>query len=343
MQRDAYLQLSPGQMRVAQEHLCSLLALLRAQYLSYQTSHWQVSGDSFYGNHLLFQRLYEAVQVEIDELAEKIVGYAGHDKVSLGVSTHKIVAWTDRWAKVKCHHRRGLLAEEDFQAVVKDTYDHLKEADVLTLGLDDWLMAAASNHETHTYLLQQVLAGARPKVADQDGSYMTVQHLRELHEHSEELLGQVTPTTMLPDWAESKVTESAAGLRAVYEYMAHGRGRHLASEPVAPSREDEFFDNPQKREVKEFADSRAVTNEPDVAVKSAPELDVSLTQEMKDVRKAPPTPDEVKKQPGGEEFATLNRFVVETQEPVPGVPQGREEVPKHPDIVASELEKLWWE
>ena len=43
------------------EKLQWLLACLRAQYWMYQQSHWQVMGPEYYGNHLLFERLYESV------------------------------------------------------------------------------------------------------------------------------------------------------------------------------------------------------------------------------------------------------------------------------------------
>jgi DNA-binding ferritin-like protein len=51
--------------------LLQLLAILRALQWSHQTAHWKVRGEPFYGDHLLFQKLYEAVGEEIDTLAEK--------------------------------------------------------------------------------------------------------------------------------------------------------------------------------------------------------------------------------------------------------------------------------
>ena len=54
-------------------------------------------------------------------------------------------------------------------------------------------------------------------------SYMSVQNLREMGEHSEDLLTKIDENTQLPDWVESLLTESAVQLRNVYEYMAHGK------------------------------------------------------------------------------------------------------------------------
>ena len=46
--------------------LLQLLAILRALHWSHWTLHWKVKGDPFYGDHLMYQRLYEAVVEEIN-------------------------------------------------------------------------------------------------------------------------------------------------------------------------------------------------------------------------------------------------------------------------------------
>ena len=134
-----------------------LLACLRAQYWNYQQAHWQTMGPTYYGNHLLFQRLYEGVVEQVDTLAEKMVGLYGVESVDSSVLARKFSTWVSRWSSVDCHHERGLLSEREFQRCCRDTYDHLKAAGQLSLGLDDFLMATASEHEANQYLLQQVL------------------------------------------------------------------------------------------------------------------------------------------------------------------------------------------
>lgn len=134
-----------------------LLALLRAQYWSYQQSHWTTRGDVFYGNHLLFQRLYSSVPDQVDGLAEKIVGMYGPDFLDQEDLLGMFLFWNERWDEVGCLHERGLTSEEDCQTVLQSTYDELKETGEITLGMDDFLMSLASDHETNQYLLQQVL------------------------------------------------------------------------------------------------------------------------------------------------------------------------------------------
>ena len=58
-----------------------LWACLRAAHHLYWTRHWMAKGTPFYGDHLLFERLYEARVEEIDGLAELIAGLYGADKL----------------------------------------------------------------------------------------------------------------------------------------------------------------------------------------------------------------------------------------------------------------------
>jgi DNA-binding ferritin-like protein len=134
-----------------------LLGMLRAQYLLYHTLHWQAKGDPAYGNHLLFQRLYEANVEQIDSLAEKMVGMYGNHSVDLPEQLEVMQKLCASWCKIEDPHQRGLKSEEVLQATLKKVYDHMKESEELTLGMDDYLMATASEHDTNMYLLQQVL------------------------------------------------------------------------------------------------------------------------------------------------------------------------------------------
>tara|TARA_R110000824_G_scaffold82526_2_gene206882 strand:- start:205 stop:1080 length:876 start_codon:yes stop_codon:yes gene_type:complete len=170
-EKQAFLDASPAQRGVVKQHLCNVLGILRAQSLSYQTSHWQVVGDAFYGNHLLFERLYGSVQEQIDQLAEKIVGYLDGDAVSLKPQLIKIAFYAGRWSFIDCHHERGIKAEKDCQAAIKAAYDGIKANGSMTLGLDDWLMATANAHDANAYLLQQSLTQPPERTASLVGAW----------------------------------------------------------------------------------------------------------------------------------------------------------------------------
>lgn len=142
---------------VLRHHLTKLLALLRAQYMSYQTSHWVSAGDSGYAHHLLFQRLYESIAEQIDTLAEKMVGNIDAESVALDEQMDLMKDFCDSWCSEENLFERGLKSEEEMQAAFKEAYDELQKAGELSLGMDDYLMATASEHDTNIYLLQQAV------------------------------------------------------------------------------------------------------------------------------------------------------------------------------------------
>lgn len=126
------------------------VAYLRALYQIHQNNHWKTKGN--YGNHLLFQRLYEAVQEMADGAAEKTIGVFG----DLNVSPEKIAEITEKFS-TEDPVVSSLKAEKGFQALSTMVYDELEKADLLTLGIDDMIMSNANTSETHCYLLQQSL------------------------------------------------------------------------------------------------------------------------------------------------------------------------------------------
>lgn len=277
--RTAYMTGNREQTAVVVKHLAHLLSYLRAMYLSYQTSHWQTKGPVYYGNHLLFQRLYESVQAEIDTLAEKMVGYVGPSGVNLDGQIDLITTIAHAFSRIPDHHERGLEAEVGLQRHLKAAYDAIKESGLMTLGLDDFLMATASAHETNIYLLQQVL---------------------------------------------------------------NTSGGRLGLTAAALSAESYFFDNPERREVREFAHTKAVSNVPMIAGGSGKvekKTQSEIRQDKAKARLAPPTPTDIRQAPGAKEFSTLNRFLVETEEPTDhNVPQGHAFVRKHRRLEPSKAE-----
>lgn len=134
-----------------------LLALLKAQVIVFQDAHWEVRGPAFYGDHLMFQRLYEGVQEHLDQLAEKMVALYGPSAVNAKRITALALRWVERWSEVSSFHERALQAEADFVSTADKVYDLLQAENALSLGMDDYLAATASDHETYQYLLLQSL------------------------------------------------------------------------------------------------------------------------------------------------------------------------------------------
>jgi DNA-binding ferritin-like protein len=140
----------------AAQTVTTLLAALRAAHWSHWTSHWQVKGNPYYGDHLLLDRLYTALTEEIDTLAEKSVAFYGPDCVDP-------VAQANTMTEILTRHAesdpivRALRIERLLQQMFSDAFSSLEASGQLSLGLNDFIAAAANTHETAIYLLQQRL------------------------------------------------------------------------------------------------------------------------------------------------------------------------------------------
>jgi DNA-binding ferritin-like protein len=130
----------------------------------HQNHHWTSKGDLFYGDHLLFDRLYTAVVEEVDSIAEKAVGLGTTENVNLALQTSQIMRLVQGYGMSQMIPqptelaKRSLLAEMNFLVVVKNLVDSMKEAGTLTRGLDNLIAGIEDKHEGHVYLLKQRIA-----------------------------------------------------------------------------------------------------------------------------------------------------------------------------------------
>jgi len=242
--------------------LFDLLTTLRAMYVHYQNLHWESKGSSFYGDHLLYQRLYEAVAEETDSLAEKILGLTGEGVFVSDIHTFEhgyntLNIWYEA-TKGSKPEERALFSEAYLLEQLEYVDAYLTDLGAKSMGLDDMLSGMASKHEEHVYLLRQ-------------------------------------------------------------------RGGFVQSRQASDA--DRFFDNPQMREVREFSESGALSNNPNAAQTLEEELRAEI---------APPNPNQILEDTAGaDEFSTLSRFIVETQQPVEdeaNIPQGYNDVEKADDV-----------
>jgi DNA-binding ferritin-like protein len=141
--------------------LASLLGLLRAMHWLHWTSHWTVEGDPFYGDHLLFQRLYEAMPDEIDGLAEKIVATYGVGAVNPVAQAEIMMSLLRRWETTQGIMAKALVAEQDLQRAVGALLTSLPATGELSTGLGNYLEDLLDKHETNLYLLGQRGRGSK--------------------------------------------------------------------------------------------------------------------------------------------------------------------------------------
>jgi DNA-binding ferritin-like protein len=136
------------------------IASLKGMALIHQHSHWTTRGIAFYGDHLLFERLYDSALKDLDLAAEKFMGLLGDEVLDYDLQAdllHKVL--------LKYKNLEGsplemsLVVEKDFLKFSQQAYNAFEEDGKLTLGLDDMVMAIASQREESVYLLQQDLKG----------------------------------------------------------------------------------------------------------------------------------------------------------------------------------------
>jgi DNA-binding ferritin-like protein len=137
-------------------HLLSVyVAFTRALYSLHQQNHW---ASVNYGDHLLFQRLYEESLELVDDAAERTIGLCGSLLLE-GSEASIVKKYAPKEKSLVELIKSSLAIEEAFQVICKKVYNIIKEKEMMTLGLDDLIMSQADIGETHIYLLRQSLKG----------------------------------------------------------------------------------------------------------------------------------------------------------------------------------------
>ena len=136
-----------------------VLAVLRGQTWLYHTLHWQSMGPNFYGQHLLFERLYTALPDQYDGLAEKSVALFGPAAVEPVAAILSAAGHLSKWTGDPL--AAGLASEADLTAAIGLALEQA-EADP---GLTNFLQGLADEHQTNVYLLQQVQGGKKAEEA----------------------------------------------------------------------------------------------------------------------------------------------------------------------------------
>ena len=96
------------------------IASLKAITLIHQNSHWISKGEDFYGNHLLFERLYDSALENLDLAAEKFIGVYGEESLDFQMQINLL-----NKVLVKYQHlseqplKMSLAIEKDFLKSVK--------------------------------------------------------------------------------------------------------------------------------------------------------------------------------------------------------------------------------
>ena len=148
-------------MSIEYAELSVLLVNLRYLQFVHQTHHWISRGDSFYGDHLLFDRLYGNVTEQIDGLAEKTVGLGCEKNVDVYMQTKQLGKLVSAKYNPPAIPRPddlvliSLESEKCFVEMISCVREQLDARGQLSYGLDNFLAGLADEHESNVYLLSQ--------------------------------------------------------------------------------------------------------------------------------------------------------------------------------------------
>lgn len=136
-------------------------ATVKALQSWFHGAHHTTKGTAFIGDHGLYNQIYEKLAGEFDVIIEKAIGIGEDESVACPV---KLTAMSlellqqypspvglSSLAMVVC--AKQLL--KSYLGYLEHVSDELKAAGNLTLGLDDFIAAAANGYETFVYLLGQ--------------------------------------------------------------------------------------------------------------------------------------------------------------------------------------------
>lgn len=135
------------------------VAWLKAMSKIHQHNHWTTKGSSFYGDHLLFKRLYDSANEDLDKAAEKFLGVFEEECIDYKLQADLLCKIMHKYDKLDgSPAEMSLAVENDFIKFSKLAYDCFEKEDTLTLGLDDMIMSISNNREESVYLLKQTLS-----------------------------------------------------------------------------------------------------------------------------------------------------------------------------------------
>jgi DNA-binding ferritin-like protein len=135
------------------------LGFMRALMMIHHSHHWQAMGTSYYGDHELLKKIYEATQDEVDSLGEKIIALDSPALTNYFLQVDHMRAFMEALSdKQKQPLVVSFLSELAFIHVGEGVSKRLQEAGLLTTGLENLMGGILDRHETHVYLLKQRLA-----------------------------------------------------------------------------------------------------------------------------------------------------------------------------------------
>jgi hypothetical protein len=141
--------------------LSLVLVYLKFLQAVHQNHHWIARSDTFYSDHLLFDRLYQKTVEEIDKVAEKAVGKGDQNNVNLPLITAQCMRLVAGYGMTSTIPQstelasRSLLAELNFLTCLDLMILSLRDVTLSSQGIENMLQGLYDSHEENVYLLKQ--------------------------------------------------------------------------------------------------------------------------------------------------------------------------------------------
>ena len=134
--------------------LVRLLSILHAIRWSHHFAHWTARGVPEYGDHLLFERLYEGMDEEIDELGERLVGEWGPEAFDRVGSLVRAGEMLKLFEGTRDPIEHALALELFLRETVERSFAELEAEGRLSLGFNDYLATLTRSHDRFVYFLR---------------------------------------------------------------------------------------------------------------------------------------------------------------------------------------------
>ncbi len=130
-----------------------LIYQLQALNVFYHSAHWRSKGVNFYQDHLLFARLYEGIDDEIDNIVELLIGFYDDDSF---VAPQLFNEKTQKYIPVgKNDARENLASALEVEAKLL-SYIATINSDI-SVGVYNQIASIADHHARNVYLIKQAL------------------------------------------------------------------------------------------------------------------------------------------------------------------------------------------
>jgi DNA-binding ferritin-like protein len=139
--------------------LLNAWAALHGEHWLLWTLHWRAKGANQYGDHLLYQRLYEARSPELDRMAEVIAAVGGADLLNPAramAAAQPFIAAIDSLDAPDAH--KALVAVQTVMLSLREA-DAAAQGTPYAMGVNNALAGFSDSHLEAVYLLQQRLNG----------------------------------------------------------------------------------------------------------------------------------------------------------------------------------------